>query len=266
MIGPVSFTILLNVLLSFAGSAPEGGGKSVPPLLQRIYIDNDLFAEYTYTAGNKISEEKTKYLYIKYNYNENNQLISTLTCEDPSLVSSNAAIADAGRKKKEWVNPSNSVNNRKKTFQYDSKGILVKTVEDWGYSGFQYDHKNRICKQLIFNDGKLVRFVDYSYDRIGNLVKMTHYETDATGQQLIATTHEYEFDHKINIFRSFGLFMMPGKYTNPNNIVREVYTLYLTGKMQQETKTSYEYNESGYPVTVNSNMRYEYSLPATNLK
>jgi hypothetical protein len=245
-------------LLLSSGPVTNVSEKPKTQLIHQIYIDSELYAEYTYTDENRISEEKTRYLYIKYKYNDKNQIISSVTCEDPSLVSSNLAIAEAAKLRKEWITPASSENTRQKTFEYNAKGQVVKILEQSGNSIFKYDSKNRITTQVFYRDKKICRHIDYTYDKHGNVIKMSNYEVDAQGNQLLATTHEYEFDSKNNPFRSLGITMMPGKYTNPNNITQEVYTLHLMENQRQVTQYSYEYDGEGYPVSVNKNMKYIY--------
>ncbi|MCX6267059.1 MAG: hypothetical protein NTW16_06840 [Bacteroidetes bacterium] len=232
--------------------------KPDTPLLRQIYIDSELFSEYTYTIENRISEEKSKYLYVKYFYNKKNQIISSATYLDPSVASSNSDILEAGKLRKEWVNPENSTDRKQTTYEYNTNGQLMKMNELSGYCTFKFDSKNRICSQVFYQNEKINRRVEYRYDKRGNVTEMCNYEIDEYGKPLLVTTHEYEFDHKVNPFKSFGVIMMPGKYTNSNNITEEVYTLNIMVNQKQITKYYYVYDEKGYPVSVNKNMTYIY--------
>jgi YD repeat-containing protein len=248
----------LYFLLVHVDSAQIDIVKQGEPLLRQIFIDSVLYSEFTYTTENRISEEKSKYFYTKYNYNDHNQIISFVSCEDPSIVSSDFHILEAGKLRKEWISPENSTNSRQKIVEYDALGQVIKMVELPGYSMFKYDSKNRICAQEIYRDEKLRRRMEYTYDRQGNLTEMCNYEIDEYGKPHLVTTNEYEFDNHKNPFRSFGITMMPGKYTNCNNIKQEVYTLHIMENEKQITKYVYEYNDEGYPVSVNKNMKYIY--------
>jgi len=258
----IAITVLATVFLNFF--LPAGFSTRVSPgnpdtlLLSQVFIDSELFSEYTYTRENWISEEKTQYLYVKYNYNDKNQLISSVSCEDPSIASSNSRVLEAGKKRSEWVNLTNSVIIRQKNFEYDQEGTLVKLIEPHGYSTFKYDSRGRISTQLFYQDGRVNRYIDFQYDKKGNLHKASNYELDAAGKAQLATVYEYEYDNKENPFKSFRLTMMPGKYTNSNNITLEKYTLFLMDNQQQVTRYEYEYNAKGYPVRVNKNARYFY--------
>jgi hypothetical protein len=65
-----------------------------------------------------------------------------------------------------------------------------------------------------------------------------------------------------NPYQAFRRLTTPGKYTNPNNIIKETYTIHfeVDSSIQkiQVTNTSYEYNNLGYPVKVNDNTEYIY--------
>ncbi|MCX6252555.1 MAG: hypothetical protein NTX61_17610 [Bacteroidetes bacterium] len=250
--------IFIYFLLTCDSSMQIGFEKPDTPLLRQIFIDSVLFSEYTYTNENRISEEKSKYLYIKYIYNDKNQIISSVTCEDPSIVSSDSYILEAGKLRKEWVNPQSSTNSRQKTVEYNSKGQLIKMYELSGYCTFKYNSKNRTCSQIFYQNEKINRRMEYKYDKRANLIEMRNYEIDEYGKPLLVTTNEYEFDNNKNPFKSFGIIIMPGKYTNCNNITKEVYTLHIMDNQKQITKYYYEYDDKGYPVIVNKNMKYIY--------
>jgi hypothetical protein len=254
--------ILVNmfVFLSLFGdsSMQTGFEKPGPPLLSQIFIDSVLYSEFTYNNEGKINEEKTKYLYIKYIYNDKNQIISSLTCEDPSIFSSDLRILEAGKLRKEWINPESSTNSRQNTFEYNINGKLIKMSEFSGYCTFKYDSKNRICSRVFYQNEKVIRYIDYKYDKWDNLIKMCNYELDENGKPQLVATYEYEFDNKKNPFKSFGIIMIPGKYTNCNNITQEVYTLHIMDNQKQITKYYYEYDDKGYPVRVNNNTKYIY--------
>ena len=76
------------------------------------------------------------------------------------------------------------------------------------------------------------------------------------------TTTEYEYDSMHNPYQAFKPLMSPGKFTNPNNIIKETYTIHFevdqwTQKVQVNNN-SYEYNDKGYPIKVNGDAEYVY--------
>jgi hypothetical protein len=226
--------------------------------LRQIMIDDQLFAAFTYDTSGRILEEKTRYLYTKYFRDENGLVTMSLTCEDPSLVSSNSRIADAGKKRKEWVSPDNTENCRQQRYEYNSKGQLTKQSSYRGYSTFVYDIHDRIIRQNTFLMDNLKMYIEYHYDKRGNLLKMVVYEKNGAGKSQKMTTHEYEYDHRINPYKSFGLNIFPGKYTNENNVIRERYQLHLMANQEQVTRFEYTYDSLGYPVMLNKSQRLIY--------
>jgi hypothetical protein len=65
-----------------------------------------------------------------------------------------------------------------------------------------------------------------------------------------------------NPFQAFKRLMTPAKFTDPNNITKETYTIYF--EVDQWTQkvsvinNSYEYNDKGYPIKVNGEAEYIY--------
>ena len=228
------------------------------PLLSRVSIDDQAYAEYTYTRANLVSEEKTRYQYIRHHYNDHNQLISSDYYIDLSLVSSSSVVLDSARKRKEWICPGNAPKSFSRTFEYNGKGQLVKSTEMVGYATYNYDKNNLISRQTYYHENRETGYTEYTYDRNGNLVKTCHFEVSPSGAAQLATTHACEFDKKPNPYRSFRALMIPGKNTNPNNITKETYTLHLMPNEQHTDEFRYIYNEQGYPVKMNGNTGYFY--------
>jgi len=105
-------------------------------------------------------------------------------------------------------------------------------------------------------------YIDYEYDEKGNLIKESKVHVSSGGIAELWTTNEYEYDNMHNPFFAFRRLMSPGKFTNPNNITKETYTIYFevdqwTQKVQINNNT-YEYSHSGYPIKVNGEAEYLY--------
>ncbi|MGB3922692.1 MAG: hypothetical protein WBL00_02045, partial [Bacteroidales bacterium] len=91
------------------------------------------------------------------------------------------------------------------------------------------------------------------------------YHVSAGGSVELSTTTEYEFDDMHNPYLAFKCLLSPGRYTNPNNITKETYTLHFevdkVDKWIQKvhvTINTYEYNSKGYPTKVNGEVEYIY--------
>ena len=78
--------------------------------------------------------------------------------------------------------------------------------------------------------------------------------SDSGGTQLIQTI-EYEFDNMVNPYRAFKRLTTPGRYTNMNNITREIYINNFDDPNIEKAQTiehSYQYNSDGLPVKAGS--------------
>lgn len=230
-------------------------------LLYQVKFDNELYYVYSYNDSNQIVEEKSKLYYTSHNY-QNGQLISSDYYVDPALFSSSGYVLDSAMNRKEWVNPMNTGKNSTKTYTYGEQGKIVKSENYLEISEYSYDDKNRIIRQTFYRDNEQTGFIDYMYDDRGNLIKELHYWIFTSGDPELQTTTEYKFDNKHNPYRSFNSIMMPGRYTNTNNIVKEIYTIHFEVDQSIDsvriTQNKYRYNSQGYPITKNDSESYLY--------
>jgi hypothetical protein len=115
----------------------------------------------------------------------------------------------------------------------------------------------------LYWDTNETGYIDYVYDAKGNLIKEMLYDLSPTAVAELSTMTEYEFDNQINPLKAVNKSMTPGIYTNSNNIVKETCTINskaIDGTDQvMVTATSYEYNQSGYPISKNGNVKYVYN-------
>ena len=237
------------------------------PLLSKVSIDGVSYYEYEYNDANLLIEEKSKFHYTKHNYNDNNLLSSSEFYMDPGMLSSNFSVVEAAMNRKEWVNSDNTTKSLTQKFEYDGTGQLTKkiytrpTVTSSEYSEFTFDN-DRISRQTMYREDEMTFYIDYSYDEKGNLIKESKYYVPPAGISELRTTTEYEYDGMHNPYQAFKRLMSPGKFTNPNNIIKETYTIHFEvdqwiQKVQVFSNT-YEYNDKGYPVRVNGDAEYIY--------
>ncbi len=261
---PVSIILVLflNIFVPSEKPGPVNDDNANVSLLHKVFIDSELCYEYTYNTANLISEEKSKYRYIKHNYNTKNQLVSTDYYEDLSLLSNNSRVVETSSKRQEWVTPDNTAISNYQSFEYKANGQLLKSTDHLCYFTYNYDINDRISRQTCYHEDKISGYIDYNYDKKGNLIKMSQFEVFNSGDSQLTSTYEYKFDHKLNPYRSFKSLMIPGKNTNYNNITKEIYTLhFMVDHMVNEKQIkeySYEYNEKGCPVRVNKTIEYFY--------
>lgn len=255
---PFLLFLSLSVILAF-GQSESVNKKSEIPFISKIYIDNELYMEYSCNSLNRLSEEKSKYSYTKYDYNDKNQLISLVCYLDLAFLSSDSKVLEAAKAKQEWANPENSTKIKEEQFEYNDYGQLIKLTDLKGYCTFSYDKKSRISRQNYYKNDTIYRYIDFAYDKKGNLLKMCNYEFDTSGKPQLIFSYEYEFDNRLNPFRAFSaLGPIFGKYTNFNNIIKETQMMLGMENQKQSITYEYEYNANGYPVTVNKSMKYIY--------
>ena len=237
-------------------------------LLSSVKYGSDLGYEYTWNDNNLIDEEKSKFFYTKHNYNRNNQLVSSDFYVDPSIYSSSSSVLDAAMKRTEWVNPDNTAKECSNNYEYNRNGQLIKrTILRLGtnyesYATFEYNSSGQISKETWYYENKEQGYRDYAYDLAGNLISEKRYDLNSTtGEYEPSTTTTYEFDKKHNPYRSFNR-LLPGLYTNQNNIVKETYEILfeVDASIQkiQITENTYEYNDRGYPIKKNGDIEFVY--------
>lgn len=254
--------LLLTVLLSACDTEDQELFNSKNSgLLHQVKFDSELCYEYTYNDSDQIVEEKSKWSYTKHNY-QNGKLISSDYYVDKGMFSSTSYISDSAMNRKEWVNPENTEKDFTETYSYDSNGNLVKSENNLDISEFTYDEKGRITRETFYRENVRAGYIDYTYDNNNNLAKRLHYWILMSGETELQTTTEYEYDNKINPYKSFSSLKMPGQYTNTNNIIKETYTINHIVDQSidkvQITENKYKYNPSGLPVSKNNSETYIY--------
>jgi hypothetical protein len=258
-----SIKIFCLILIGFLSACEkeDSGLSNNTGLLYQVKFDNKLYYEYTYNDSNQIVEEKSKLHYTKHNY-QNGKLISSDYYIDPGMYSSLSYVVDSAMNRKEWVNPTNTEKNSTKTYSYNDIGEIIKSENYLGICEYSYDDKKRINKQTFYRDNERTGYIDYTYDDNGNLTKELHYWILASGDSELQTTTEYKFDNKHNPYRAFNTIMIPGRYTNTNNIIKETYTIQFEVDQSidkvQITENTYRYNSQGYPIRKNDSETYIY--------
>lgn len=230
-------------------------------LLYQVNFDSELYYEYTYNDSNQIVEEKSKLHYTMHNY-QNGKLISSDYYIDPGMYSSSSYIVESAMNRKEWVYPTNTEKNSTKTYSHDNQGKIIKSENHLRICEYSYDNRNRINRQTFYRDNERTGYIDYIYDDNDNLIKRLHYWILASGDSELQTTTEYEFDNKNNPYKAFNSLMIPGRYTNKNNIIKEKYTIHFDVDQSvdnvQITENTYRYNSQGYPISKNDSETYLY--------
>ncbi len=242
-------------------------GNTESLLLSQIVIDQIPSFGYTYNTEKLINEEKSKFAYTVNHYNENNQLVSTDYYANLAVLSQNPQVFEAAMNQATWVNPTASNFSGTIKYEYNVNGQLVKAIYSPANaspqsSQFSYDENERINRQNLYWEDNQVGYIRYSYDFGGNLIEESLYNISTAGGDEISTTTRYKFDKKQNPFKLTSKLMIPGIYTNRNNIIKEIQTIHLTaeqgGDIVAVTENAYKYNVNGYPIGKNGNVEYVY--------
>lgn len=261
----VSFIFFLFLLISCERENFKPLDNPDMPLLTKEIFSDELFNEYIWNDQNLLSESKSKYFYTSYLYNTDNQLLSYDMYEDSRIYSSDWTTAEAAMHRTEWVSPENTEISGRGFYSY-KQGKLTKIEvqrflnDSKNSSEYEFDDNGRIGKQTFIYEGKPTGYIEYEYDNSGNLILKKHFYL-VDGQAVLSSSTAYEFDSMKNPFKAFQRLLIPGKYTNENNILKETLTLAeeVPGVDQvQVTESHYEYNELDYPFLKDNMIRYEY--------
>ena len=250
------------------GLGSGNSGNTATLIISKVLIDNQCANEYVYNDSNLVTTEKSKFDFTINHYNALGQLASTDFYGNDDILSSDAQVVQAAMNSSDWVTSANGVKGGSLTYYYNNNGQLIKTaytrplLTGSENSEFIYDASNRISRQTMYWENAATGYIDYSYDGKGNLIKEMLYNLSSGGTAELITTTQYEFDSKQNPFKSTSRFLVPGIDTNPNNVIKETYTIHLSQDQGsdkiQTTQTTYVYNTKGYPITKNGNISYIY--------
>ena len=241
-------------------SNPEG------KLLSQILDNGKAVNEYTYNTVDLIGEEKSKYDLSVNHYNDLNQLTSTEYYVNFNILSANVQVSDSALNQTEWVTPDKSNKSGTLAYDYNSDGQLIKTTYKPvagipQSSEFTYNNDNKISQEILRWGDTETGYISYVYDDNGNLSEEYLYNV-VSGVAELSVSKVYEYDSEVNPFKSVSRTVVPGIYTNSNNIVKETYTMYARSGQGadnvQITENYYQYNNLGFPVSKNDNIKYIY--------
>lgn len=237
------------------------------PLLRRLKSGDQPQNEYIYNNSRLVVEEKSKFNYTRYNYNDKNQLVAADFYVNEALLSSNEKILDSALNRQGLMNFTNNDLGGTIRYEYNASGQVIKStlsrpVESTMENTEYIYADDRIGREILYWDNKILGYIDFVYDERGNLNKETLYSISSSGLAELNTTTLYEYDNKQNPFRSFQILLSPGINTNINNIIKETYTIHSNlsevADIIQVTNTKYVYNSYGLPISKNSTVEYQY--------
>jgi hypothetical protein len=238
-------------------------------LISKVMTDGQTSYEYVYNDSNLVIQEKSKFDIAVHHYNAKGLLASTVHYGNDDILSSDLTVAQTALNSQVMVTPENGKKGGIITYEYNDNAQLVKTIytnpsaTSSEYSQFTYGNNNMINRQTMYWVNTATGYIDYSYDSKGNLTKEALYNLPATGAAELITTTEYVFDNELNPYKASSKLLIPGIYTNQNNIVKVTNTINLSASNGsdnvQTTDMTYEYNSQGYPVSINGNTTFIYN-------
>jgi hypothetical protein len=230
-----------------------------PTLISQIKSGELYVYDVTYTENCLIAESVEPSLYKKFTYDSQNRLkkMERALSFDVSF----SCVAQPNGANDSGSDPRQARTTDYSDFEYTSNGELSKKVNYYFNNGnallttYQtYEYSNgHVSKLSEFNpQDKLIQYETFQYDSVGNITKISRYLLDVEGNAGLNSVTSYEFDNKINPFIIFNSTGEPGKFTNLNNITREITVTYFGASEQKyEISTVYEYNGLGLPVKSN---------------
>jgi hypothetical protein len=122
------FISVVLVLLSSCRNNDFSDEIANGTLLSEVRVGNEVYYRYTYTEADLILEEKSKFHYSKYQYNNRNQLIQSDHYWDERIASSSSNVIQQATERTDWVTPENTEKDSYNNFQYNSDGKLIKRI------------------------------------------------------------------------------------------------------------------------------------------
>lgn len=142
------------------------------------------------------------------------------------------------------------------SIKYDDDGKVNSITKNGDNIKMEFHYKNGLPNRIDYYEMrdatmKLVRFHLLEYDNNGNLLKNEIFSNEPEIKWLSTTT--YIYDDYPNLFSSldtqYTFFIIP--HLSKNNIIEQKYETFVRGEVYRSVKYDYEYNEWGYPVSIN---------------
>lgn len=234
--------------------------------IKSVFADGKTVQKFIYNKSGKIEESQSFYFFNKYTYDNNNRLVKQEVAVDPNIYSSSMHV------KSELMTSQNSTFTGYYIYEYNSDGKLV-TQRNYSKSGEKFEYVSKITleysgshivkRNIHGTANSITQFYAYEYDSKGNVINEKYYSflfVSSSEPKLIRET-SFIYDDKNNPFKIFLDLGIPGIYTNTNNIIETSSVLYenVPGVDKYSTsRTTYEYNQKGFPILVNQTEEYIY--------
>lgn len=168
------------------------------PLISKVLIGGELYKEYTYNSLSLLEEEKSKFHYSRFTYNDHNQLILSDFYWDKSIASSNSRVVAEAMNRQEWVTPDNTPLSVSHSCEYDLNKQLVRRTcirPQQGTSSIEelLFKDGRVIRSSSYREGEIYFYTDFTYDSDGNLILEKQYIVTPEGIAELQTITEYVY-------------------------------------------------------------------------
>jgi len=227
--------------------------------IKYVSLNGAILDRYFYDHSGKIVKYDGRNTFKKYIYDDDEKLIKE--------VGTNS-----------WSFLTNPIDHYA-LYTYDKDGRLSKMdyYSNESRNGFEhrttqtFEHDGKfiikIMGETVYYPEPSIGIDVFTYDDHGNVASKKHFSCIPGDEPELSFETNYIYDSYINPYRIFSMSGNPGLYTNVNNIV-ETTTIYhgdygiYDGIVNKTTvsKTSYQYNENGYPIKVKTDdgVEFEY--------
>ena len=238
--------------------------------IKSVSSNGKIVHTYYYDDARRIVEENSLYYFKTYLYDKNGQLTKIESAFDESLYSSSFAES-----RTEFMTSKNSAVKNYSLYEYDNSGRLSKSVyysNSFNANGkfelrssqtYVYEGSNIVRVNLHDDTGQITQYHVYTYDQNQNVTNDKYYSNLFGNTNKLISENSYKFDIYLNPYRIFIIQGNPGLFSNTNNIIETNLIRHeeVQGFEKYATsKTSYEYNKSGFPVKeITENGVWEYN-------
>ena len=223
--------------------------------IRQVKAQQRVVEEMIYTGECLIYEYIMEFSYTKYAYNAQGQL---LKADRAIILDPTSCFMPVGSNGETYTDPREAPITQYSSYEYDNSGVLVKKLDYYlngeefqlvSYTTYEYEDGYVRHINLYNPRGELTQKHTYAYDENGNIIRDEYYFKEAENVFILTQTQDFKFDDKVNPYRVFEKEGIPGRFTNPNNIVKITYTDYYSGqKNVYTTEFLYAYDDSGLPV------------------
>lgn len=227
-------------------------------------------SRFIYDSFGRMAESQSVFYYYKFHYDGEGRLVKRENAVDPGAYSSLAS------QKTDLITAATATLTGYTLYEYDTQGQLAQTknylLQNGRYvwrSTVRFEYKNQRVAQMDIRDttNTVGNRYTYQYDPNGNISEESYYSALGAlpGAPLeLINTKQFKYDQQPNPFQVFNQTGQPGIFTNRNNQIQSTSVfqkdLGIPASVLNDkvSKTTYEYNQHGYPIKVDGIHEYVY--------